>query len=119
MTQVNIKRVYEDREKSDGYRILVDRLWPRGVSKEKARLDVWLKEIAPTDELRKWFGHEVSKWSEFRKRYITEIKENKEGQVKLIESITGQKNVTLLYGAKDEEHNQAVVLKSWLESEMR
>lgn len=119
MTQINIKRVYEDWEESDGYRILVDRLWPRGVSKEKAQLDVWIKEIAPTDELRKWFGHEAPKWDEFKRKYITEIKENNKGQVQLIDAVTGQKKVTLLFGAKDQEHNQAVVLQEWLENEIR
>lgn len=107
---MNIKRVYEEPEKSDGYRILVDRVWPRGLTKEKAAVDLWLKDIAPSTELRKWFGHDPAKWQEFRKRYKQELKENKES-VSDLEKALGKGKVTLVYGAKDKEHNQALVIK--------
>lgn len=109
-----IKRIYEQVDKTDGYRILVDRLWPRGVSKENAAVDLWLKEIAPTDELRKWFNHDPEKWGEFQKKYKKEIAANKVILQQLKEVLKEQKTVTLLYGAKDEEHNQAVVLQNLL-----
>ncbi len=109
-----LKRIYLPADKKDGFRVLVDRLWPRGVSKEEAKLDLWLKEISPSDELRKWFGHDPEKWEEFQKRYFAELKEKKEELVELSEHIK-KETVTLLYGAKDEEHNNAVVLKSYLE----
>jgi uncharacterized protein YeaO (DUF488 family) len=110
---VKIKRVYEKPSKQDGKRILVDRLWPRGLTKEKASVDLWLKEIAPSTVLRKWFGHEPDKWKEFQKRYQDELKNNKE-QVSLLKEQVKKGPVTLVYGAKDEEHNEAVVLKEWL-----
>ncbi len=109
---IKIKRIYEPAEKNDGYRILADRLWPRGLSKKEAKLDLWLKDIAPSNELRKWYSHDPRKWPEFKKRYSKELKDKK-NQIKLIPK---SKNVTLLYGAKDEEHNNAVVLKEFLES---
>jgi uncharacterized protein YeaO (DUF488 family) len=111
---VQIKRVYEEPSTSDGKRILIDRLWPRGLTKEKAKVDLWLKDIAPSTELRQWFGHDPSKWNEFKKRYHDELKKNREIIVKLIEQLKTGK-VTLVYGAKDEEHNDAVVLKEYLE----
>src|SRR5690625_1957182 len=110
---VKIKRVYEGSEKGDGFRVLVDRVWPRGMTKEKANIDLWLKEIAPSTELRKWFGHDPEKWSEFKKRYKKELKENKEALNQVNQQIKKGK-VTLVYGAKDEEHNQAVVLQEYL-----
>lgn len=106
---LKIKRIYEVSEKSDGFRILVDRLWPRGLSKDKASLDIWLKEIAPSTELRKWFQHDTKKWPEFQKRYIKELQSNKEVCSILEEKIKND-NVTLLYAAKDEIHNEAQVL---------
>lgn len=109
---IKLKRIYEKPEKSDGYRILVDRLWPRGVSKASATLDLWLKDIAPSTELRQWFGHDSDKWSEFQKKYKVEIKTNKEIVAKLEKIIKMKKNITLLYAAKDEEHNEAVVIKN-------
>jgi len=112
---LKLKRIYEEPEKSDGYRVLVDRLWPRGVSKEKAALDLWLKAIAPSTELRQWFGHDPAKWEEFRKRYKEELKNNTE-EVSTLEKLIKTNQVTLLYGAKDEEHNEAVVLKEYVES---
>ncbi len=107
------KRVYEQPDKEDGTRILVDRLWPRGLTKEKAAIDLWLKEIALTKELRKWFDHDADKWKEFQKRYRQELKQNKE-QVSILTNHLKKGAVTLVYGAKDEEHNDAIVLMEWL-----
>ena len=107
---IKIKRVYEKPVKEDGIRILVDRLWPRGLTKEKASVDLWLKEIAPSTQLRKWFDHDPDKWKEFRKRYEQELKKNKE-QVSLLQEQVKKGVVTLVYGAKDEMHNEALVLK--------
>lgn len=115
MKNLKLKRVYEDAEKEDGYRILVDRLWPRGVSKEDAKIDEWLKEIAPSTELRKWFDHDPKKFSEFKTRYKKELQDQKE-QLKHISDLTKKKKVCLCYGAKDEEHNQAVVIAEVLKS---
>jgi uncharacterized protein YeaO (DUF488 family) len=112
--KIKIKRVYEKPDKEDGFRILVDRLWPRGLTKEKASVDLWLKDIAPSTELRKWFGHDPDKWKEFRKRYNEELKKNEE-QVSLLKDQIKKGTVTLVYGAKDEEHNEALVLKEVLE----
>lgn len=108
-----IKRVYEGREKEDGFRILVDRVWPRGMTKEKAGIDLWMKEIAPSTALRKWFGHDPKKWTEFRTRYLAELAQNKEA-VATLKSHVKKRTVTLVYSAKDEEHNQAVVLQQML-----
>ncbi|MEL7627269.1 MAG: DUF488 domain-containing protein [Anaerolineaceae bacterium] len=111
-----IKRIYEDYEPVDGWRVLVDRVWPRGISKEEARLDDWDKELAPTTELRKWFGHIPNRYDEFRKRYRKELDDNPEA-LKLITDLRakGEDNVvTLLYGARDTEHNQAVVLLEYI-----
>ena len=110
---IQLKRIYEPSSKEDGYRILVDRLWPRGFTKEKAALDLWLKEIAPSTELRKWFGHDPEKWKEFQKKYRIELKQNKEALDRLMDYIKKGK-VTLLYGAKDEEHNEAQVIKDFI-----
>ena len=110
------KRIYEDPANNDGYRVLVDRLWPRGVSKEKAKLDEWMKEIAPTDELRKWFDHDPDKFDEFKKRYKKELEDKSDLIEQLVEK-SEEKKVTLLYGAKDEQNNQAVVLKELLEGQ--
>ncbi|HZW70787.1 MAG TPA: DUF488 domain-containing protein [Hanamia sp.] len=110
---IQLKRIYEPYSKEDGYRILVDRLWPRGFTKEKAALDLWLKEIAPSTELRKWFGHDPEKWKEFQKKYRIELKQNKEALDRLMDYIKKGK-VTLLYGAKDEEHNEAQVIKDFI-----
>ncbi len=110
---VKIKRVYEKPDKEDGIRILVDRLWPRGLTKEKAGADLWLKDIAPSTQLRKWFRHDPEKWNEFKKRYLSELQENKDQVAQLLEQIK-KHPVTLLYGAKDEKHNEALVLKSYL-----
>ena len=108
-----IKRVYEQPDKNDGTRILVDRLWPRGLTKEKAQVDLWLKEIAPSAELRKWFGHDPDKWTEFKTRYKVELDGNPKLVALLKEKIADGK-VTLVYGAKDEQHNQAKALQQIL-----
>jgi uncharacterized protein YeaO (DUF488 family) len=110
---IRIKRVYLQPDEADGIRILVDRLWPRGLTKEKAHVDLWLKEIAPSTELRKWFSHDPGKWTEFQTRYRAELRKNME-QVSLLKQEAAKGAVTLLYGAKDEEHNEAVVLQKLL-----
>jgi uncharacterized protein YeaO (DUF488 family) len=107
---IKIKRVYEQPDKDDGRRILVDRLWPRGLTKEKASVDLWLKDIAPSTELRKWYGHDPDKWEEFKERYLSELKGNSE-QIWLLKQEMEKGVVTLVYGAKDEEHNEAVVIQ--------
>jgi len=111
---IKIKRVYEPASDGDGTRILVDRLWPRGLTKEKAHVDEWLKEIAPTTELRKWFGHEPEKWSGFHRRYETELRHNPD-MIKMVKTKAREGTITLLYGARDEKHNEALVLKQFLE----
>jgi len=110
---IKIKRVYERPSEEDGMRILVDRLWPRGLTKAKASVDLWLKDIAPSTELRKWFGHDPGKWTEFKTRYRAELKKNGD-RVALLKSKVQEGKVTLIYGAKDEEHNEAVVLQAFL-----
>lgn len=108
---IKVKRVYEPVEKQDGFRVLVDRLWPRGLSKESAAIDLWLKEIAPSTELRKWFNHDPEKWPEFQKRYRAELK-SKRALVNELRALQEKEHtVTLLFGAKDETLNQAIVLK--------
>ena len=111
---LRIKRIYDSPNRADGFRVLVDRLWPRGVSKERAHLDLWLKEIGPSTELRKWFGHDPKRWSAFAGRYQKELAEKRDlvRQLKKLESEHG--TVTLLYGAHDPLHNQAVVLNQLL-----
>jgi len=111
--EIKLKRVYEKSTKEDGKRILVDRLWPRGLTKKKANVDLWLKEIAPSTELRKWFHHDPKKWKEFKKRYRQEL-ESKEELVEVLKKELKNGTVTLVYGAKDEEHNAALVLKELL-----
>ncbi|PBB70395.1 hypothetical protein CK228_01665 [Mesorhizobium sp. WSM4312] len=108
-----VKRIYEPAAADDGQRVLVDRIWPRGVSKEHAALALWLKEIAPSDELRKWFGHEPARWAEFQKRYRVELDRNEEAVTQLRDLLREGK-VTLLYGAHDEAHNNAVALAEYL-----
>jgi uncharacterized protein YeaO (DUF488 family) len=110
---LRVKRVYEAPSPEDGTRILVDRLWPRGLSKEKAHVDFWLKEIAPSTELRKWFNHEPEKWDEFRRRYRHELREQQAGFDNLLEVI-GKKPATLLFGSKEERFNDAVALKEFI-----
>ncbi|MGA3346491.1 MAG: DUF488 domain-containing protein [Terracidiphilus sp.] len=113
MRSIQIKRAYEEPHREDGTRILVDRLWPRGLTKEKARVDLWLKDVAPSTELRKWFAHDPTKWAEFRSRYIEELKRNSE-QLSLLRQEAAKGTVTLVYGAKDQQHNEAVILQRLL-----
>lgn len=114
MSAIKLKRVYDLPEADDGRRILVDRLWPRGLSRQKGKIDLWLKEIAPSDELRRWFGHEPARWSEFCERYMAEL----EGSASLLEELrieAARGGITLLYAARDREHNNAVLLKRLLD----
>lgn len=111
MQVINVKRVYEAAAETDGYRVLVDRLWPRGIKKENAHVDLWAKALAPSTELRKWFGHVPERFDEFAKRYADELKASAEA-AELIDQLRQHDVVTLLYAAKDEHHNNAVVLKS-------
>lgn len=113
MHKISTKRVYDAPNGYDGFRVLVDRVWPRGMTKDKASIDLWLKEIAPSTELRKWFGHDPERWAEFGARYREELK----GQQTLLEELRGHASkapLTLVYSARDETHNQAVVLKDVL-----
>ncbi len=111
---ISIKQVYEEQGPSDGERYLVDRLWPRGMSKEKLVMDAWLKDVAPTTELRRWFGHDPDKWEEFQSRYRSELDANPDAWKPLLEA-SKRGNVTLLYSAHDSEHNNAVVLKAYIQ----
>ena len=111
---IQVKRVYEKASRQDGLRILVDRLWPRGLTKERAAVDWWLKDVAPSTELRQWFGHDPAKWGQFEERYRKELREKKDALTRLKQK-SEEQTVTLVYGARDEEHNEAVVLKSILE----
>ena len=111
---LQVKRVYEERSGSDGVRILVDRLWPRGISKEKAGIDLWMKELAPSDELRRWFGHDPSRWEEFKTRYRKELAE-KVKLISILRDMDRKGTVRLIYAAKDIHHNNAEVLKEVIE----
>lgn len=115
---IKIKRIYEEYSSDDGVRILVDRLWPRGISKEKAKIDIWYKDIAPTNDLRKWFNHDIEKYEEFKEKYFEELKGNPllPDFLDLVSEKSKSSDVTLLFSAKDEEHNNAVVLKEFLEN---
>jgi uncharacterized protein YeaO (DUF488 family) len=110
---IKLKRVYDDRGAAEGYRVLVDRVWPRGISKETLRLDEWLRDLAPSIELRKWFGHDPSRWESFRQKYLEELKVRHD-ELKRLQTIARKGPLILLYGAKDEEHNQAVVIREAL-----
>lgn len=114
MIRFRIKRIYDQAEKSDGLRILVDRLWPRGLKKEDAQIDEWFKDLAPSSALRKWFDHDPIKWQEFKRRYTIELEGNKAIAI-LLDRIKTSKTVTLLYAARDKEHNQSLVLQAFLE----
>ncbi len=114
---ISIERIYNP-VKGDGLRILVDRLWPRGLTKDEAKIDLWLKEISPSNELRKWYGHDPARWVEFKKKFFQELDQKKE----LVEQIlirAKEEDLILLYGAKDEEHNNAVALKEYIETILR
>jgi uncharacterized protein YeaO (DUF488 family) len=111
---IQVKRVYEEPSSRDGLRVLVDRLWPRGLTKERAAVGLWLKDMAPSTELRKWFGHDPARWREFQARYRRELRAKRDALARLKQESRGR-TVTLLYGAQDEKHNQALVLKKLLE----
>jgi len=113
--KIRLQRIYESEEKVEGYRILVDRLWPRGITKEKASIDLWLKEIAPSNDLRKWFHKDPENYTEFKKRYSHELDQNPQA-VKTLHDILKKQDVVLLYARKDKIHNQAVILKEYLEN---
>ncbi len=112
---IQLKRVYEDPTPEDGVRVLVDRIWPRGVTKDRAMIDYWLKELAPSTALRKWFGHSPSRWTEFKHRYFAEL-DSRRTEINELRKIADNKTVTLVFGARDVEHNQAVALKIYLET---
>jgi len=116
---IKIKRVYEKYDVTDGIRILVDRLWPRGIRHTSVNVDLWFKDVAPSTELRKWFAHDPSKWGEFRRRYMRELKKNSKALEKLIDLAQSSGLITLIYAAKDEKHNDAVVLKEVLERKLK
>jgi uncharacterized protein YeaO (DUF488 family) len=111
------KRVYEPAEASDGIRFLVDRLWPRGIKKEALKMKAWLKDVAPSPDLRKWFAHDPARWQEFQRRYTAELKSNADAWSPILEAAK-QGDVTLLYSARDTEHNSALLLKEFLEKQM-
>ncbi|MEP6889535.1 MAG: DUF488 domain-containing protein [Nitrospirota bacterium] len=114
---IRIKRAYDEPSLDDGIRILVDRIWPRGVTKKRAHVDAWRKELAPSTPLRKWFGHDPAKWFEFRNRYRTELTGSDQASaLKELARLSRHRIITLVYGAADEEHNQAVVLKELLDN---
>lgn len=113
---IAVKRAYEPAGARDGRRILVDRVWPRGLSKDELELDEWCRELAPSTELRKWFGHDPQRWEEFRKRYTAELRSaHAREEIARIAGLAKRGKVTLLYGARDEEHNQAIVLRDYLQ----
>lgn len=117
MTEILLKRAYEPAAKSDGKRILVERLWPRGVKKTALHLDVWMKNVAPSTELRKWFNHDPKKWSGFRQRYFAELSANPESWKSLLDGAPNR--LTLVYSSHDQEHNNAVALREYLEKKFR
>jgi len=117
MTTIRVKRVYEPAEPGDGLRVLVDRLWPRGLGKESARVDLWLRDIAPSNELRKWYGHDPAKWDEFRVRYARELEERQDAVRELEQRLDG--TVTLLFSSKETELNNAVALREYLLARQR
>jgi uncharacterized protein YeaO (DUF488 family) len=115
---IRLKRVYERPDEKDGLRVLVDRLWPRGLSKERAAVQMWLKDVAPSTELRKWFGHDPAKWKEFQARYRRELRKQKD-HLEMLRQKSKRRTITLVYGARDEEHNEAVLLKRILDGSRR
>ncbi len=114
MARVQLKRIYDAPEKSDGVRVLVDRLWPRGLTKKAASLDLWMKELAPSTELRKWFNHDPERWARFQQRYRRELLEHGK-ELAALKAQAARRRVTLLYGARDTQHNEAVVLQEVLQ----
>ncbi len=120
MSEITCRRIYEQKEETDGFRILIDRLWPRGIKKENAGIDLWIKDIAPSSELRKWFGHDPERYTQFKEQYCAELSENPKAAefCELAKEKLQSGNVTLLYAAKDIEHNNALVLKEWLDGKI-
>lgn len=118
---IKLERIYTKPADLDGYRILVDRLWPRGISKVNAHLDLWLKEVGPSTELRKWFNHDADKFPEFKQRYLKELQDNDAYQqlITTVKEQSANSNVILLYGAKDPDHNQAVILQEQLSKDLK
>jgi uncharacterized protein YeaO (DUF488 family) len=114
-TAIKVRRVYEPAQPSDGTRVLVDRLWPRGLTKEAAAVDHWMKDLAPSTALRKWFGHDPARWDEFRRRYAAELRE-REAPLEALRELARRGPVTLVFGARDERHNDAVALREILAS---
>lgn len=112
---ISLRRIYEPVGERDGYRVLVDRLWPRGISKTNAAIDLWLKEAAPSTPLRHWFNHELEKWAEFKTRYFAELDKSQQVLQPLLD-VAKVGNITLVYASRDEQHNQAVALKEYLEN---
>jgi len=111
---IKLKRVYDQPVKEDGFRVLVERLWPRGMTKEKAKIDRWLKDVAPSQELRKWFGHDLDKWDEFQRRYREELNSNPQAIDQLRDLIEQYPTISFVYAAKDEQHNSALLLRDYL-----
>ncbi len=109
-----VRRAYEAPTRNDGYRVLVDRVWPRGVSKEALRIDDWIRDVAPSTALRKWFDHDPARWEEFQRRYFRELGRNREAVQQLLDRVD-QRRVTLVYGARDPDHNNAVALRTFLQ----
>jgi uncharacterized protein YeaO (DUF488 family) len=116
---LKLKRIYEPAAASDGYRVLVDRLWPRGLSKSRARINLWMKDIGPSDALRKWFRHEPRRWTSFRARYSRELRQKPQLTLQLKKLLKERRTVTLLFGARDEQHNEAVALQAFLQRRRR
>jgi len=114
MAEIRLKRAYEQPGADDGVRILVERLWPRGLTKERAAVDHWIKDVAPSPELRRWYNHEPAKWTEFQRRYLAELRQNKVA-VEELRQKCGDGTVTFVYAARDEQHNSALLLKEFLE----
>ena len=110
---IKLKRAYEQPEAADGIRVLIDRLWPRGVKKGDAAIDQWMKELSPSTELRNWFGHDPARWDEFRERYAAEVSQHPD-QLRQLRALSGEGTVTLVYSAHDEEHNNAVALRGFI-----
>lgn len=115
---IRTKRAYDTAARGDGTRVLVDRVWPRGLSKDKAAIETWLKDVAPSSELRKWFGHDPQKWAEFKRRYFRELDEREEAVAPLLGLARQKRPLTLVFGAHDTEHNNAVALRAWLEKRL-
>lgn len=112
---IKVKRIYDNSEKNDGFRILVDRLWPRGLTKDKARVDLWIKDLAPSDTLRKWYKHDPDKWPEFKRKYYAELKEKKEALALLLKEAGKRNSVTFLFSSREEQLNNAEALKEYVE----